>query len=195
MAMEQMDNQNTLVENLRTIKMAFPRYFRNNAFDVRDEGIAAVLALLEKGTIQCACQKFEPVKASAELQAQAKRLAEVLRQSSYVLALRNALHVYSGYQFDLFGTIHSALYYPEIKLYAYTGYLTPKTLLDLLAKPECEQVAVFTGMAKWGRRNHYLLFRRTGAWEEYTLAQNPEDPELAPETEIKESMRPCTAIK
>ncbi|MDR1131911.1 MAG: hypothetical protein LBL15_05790, partial [Oscillospiraceae bacterium] len=53
-------------------------------------------------------------------------------------------------------------YCPKLKLYVYVSYLTPKTLLGLLAQPDCEQVAVFIGLAKWGRRNHYLLFRRVG---------------------------------
>jgi hypothetical protein len=167
MGTEQIQSEFTFGESMRILKMAFPRYFQNNALNVQSGETAALLALLEKGYIQCGNRGFHPPKNSKELQAQAERLAGALRKSSYTRSLRNALHVFSGSQPDLLRTMHGALYYPELKRYIYVSYLTPKTLLSLFANPECEQVAVFTAMAKWGRKNHYLLFKRGGSWAEF----------------------------
>jgi hypothetical protein len=178
MKMEKTDNQFTLDDALRILSLAFPRYFQLNPFDERSSETAMLLALLQKGYIQCVSQRFQPAKKPEELQAQAERLAGVLRQNSYIRILRSALHVFSEYQPDLLGTMYGALYYPELKLYVYVSYLTPKTLLNLFAEPACEQVAVFTGIAKGGRKNRYMLFKRVIAWEEYDrFVQNQVCPE------------------
>jgi hypothetical protein len=167
MGTEQIQSEFTFGESMRILKMTFPRYFQNNALNVQSGETAALLALLEKGYIQCGSCGFRPPKNPKELQEQAERLAGALRKSSYIRALRNALHVFSRYQPDLLRTMHGALYYPDLKLYLYVSYLTPKTLLSLFANPDCEQMAVFTAMAKWGRKNHYLLFKRNGSWAEF----------------------------
>jgi hypothetical protein len=189
MGTEQIQGEFTFGESMRLLKMAFPRYFQNNALNVQSGETAALLALLEKGHIQCGSRGYHPAKNPEELQDKAKRIAGVLRKSSYIRALRNALHVFSGYQPDLLRTMCGALYYPELKLYVFVSYLTPKTLLSLFAEPDCEQVAVFTAMAKWGRKNHYLLFKRCGPWAEFgQLVQSFDLPFLS--TERQEALKP-----
>ncbi|MDR1131751.1 MAG: hypothetical protein LBL15_04970 [Oscillospiraceae bacterium] len=166
--MEPAYNEFTFGESVRILKMAFPRYFRSHTLNAQSGETAALLALLEKGCIKCGSIGFRPEKnPSARILAEAERLAEVLHKSSYIRAFRKVLHIFSGYWIDLLKTKNGALYYPELKLFVCVGYLTPKALLSLFAEPDCEQVAIFTAMAKWGRRNHYLLFRRGAAWEEF----------------------------
>jgi hypothetical protein len=187
--MERTDNQFTVGDALRILNLAFPRYFQLNPFDAGTGEVAVLLALLEKGYVRCDRHDFQPPQKPGELQAQAERLAGVLRQNSYIRVLRNALHVFSEYQPDLLETLYGALYYPDLKLYVHVSYLTPKTLLSLLAEPACEQVAVFTGVAKGGRKNRYMLFKRVITYKEYDrFVQNPDHPETCtlPEEEKEE---------
>jgi hypothetical protein len=57
-----------------------------------------------------------------------------------------------------------------------TDYLTPRALPDLLERPDCGQVAVFTNMAKWIGRYAYLLFKRVRAQEDPGVADIPNTP-------------------
>jgi hypothetical protein len=155
-------------EGVRILKMAFPRYFRNNPKNMHSGETMTLLEMLEKGYIQCDTCMFQPGKTSDDLQEQAERLAEILHQSSYAGVLRSALDVFSEHQPDLHRMMHGALYYPNLKLYAYVSYLTPKTLLGLMAQSDCEQVAVFTALAKWGHRKYYLLFKRCEPWTKFS---------------------------
>jgi hypothetical protein len=154
-------------ESLRILKMAFPRYFQTCTLDVQSGETAALLTMLERGFIKCGAVGFQKSKkTAADVLTEAEQLAEILHKSSYTRALRNMVHAFSEYQYDLLRTRNGALYYPELKLYACVSYLTPKVLLKLLSEPDCEQVAVFTTMAKWGYKNHYLQFRRAGSWRD-----------------------------
>jgi hypothetical protein len=158
----------TFIESVRILKKAFPRYFQNYTPDLHTGETAALLAMLEKGCILCSHHDFQPVETlPAELQSEAERIAEVLRKKTYARVLRNVLHVFSEYRPDLSRSKCGALFYPELKLYACVGYLTPKNLLRLFADPDCEQVAVLVITATWKRKSHYLLFERGGSWEEY----------------------------
>jgi hypothetical protein len=166
--MEQTYGNFTFGESMHILKMAFSRYFKNYALDVQTGETAALLTLLEKGCIKCSSHGFQLVKnLSEETESTVDQLAETLRKKSYSRILCNALHVFSEYRPDMSRVKYGALFYPELKLYICVGYLTPKVLLCLFAEPDCEQVAVFAAMAKWERKNYYLLFEHSGPWEDY----------------------------
>jgi hypothetical protein len=167
--MEQTYGDFTFGESMRILKMAFSRYYKNYALNVQSGETAALLTMLERGCIKCSSHSFQLVKNLTEgTQAEVDQMAGVLRKKSYSRILCNALHVFSEHQPDMSRVKYGALYYPDLKLYTCVGYLTPKVLLCLFAEPDCEQVAVFAAMAKWERKNHYLLFERSGPWEEYS---------------------------
>lgn len=166
--MERPYSESTVGESMRILKMAFSRYFKNYALNVQAGETGALLAMLEDGAIKCSCIGFQLIKKLPdEVQEEMEGLAEKLRKRSYSRILYNALNVFSDYRYTAGQVKYGALYYPDLKMYLCIGYLTPKILLKLLTEPDCEQVAVFAAMAKWERKNQYLVFEHGASREEF----------------------------
>jgi hypothetical protein len=169
MKMENLRECLSLGENMWILKIAFSRYFKNHDLDMQSGEMAMLLTMLEKGSIKCGSYSFSSVKTLPDkVETEVKRLAEILRKKSYVRSLRHVLHVFSEYRYDLSQLNNKVLYYSKLKLCVSIDYLSPRTLLCLLAELNCKQVAVFTRMAKWDHENHYLLFERSGSWKEFS---------------------------
>jgi hypothetical protein len=144
-------------EAIRVLRMAFAQYYGRYGFDAQSGETALLLDMLLQGCLRCVKTESPVMEDLPEKTlAEAKRMSEILRKRSYERLLRRVAYAFDGY--DPYMTRDGALYYPDLKTYVYAGYLTPKTLLDLLAQPECEQVAVFGENMKRIRRADYLLF-------------------------------------
>jgi hypothetical protein len=166
--MERLNGETTLGESMRILKIAFPQYFKNYTLNMQAVETDALMTMLKKGYIKCNSIGFSPIKnIPDEIQIEVGKLAETLRKKSYAHILRNALNVFSDYSYDSNQAKYGALYYPDLKMYLCIGYLTPKILLKLFTEPDCEQMAVFATMAKWERKNRYLLFEYGTTQEEF----------------------------
>jgi hypothetical protein len=148
-------------EAIRALRMAFARYYELHGFDAQSGETALLLDMLQRGRLRARCVESPSLKELPEkAAAEAERMSGILRKRSYERLLRRAAYAFGEYSYDPYMTRDGALYYPELKTYVYAGYLTPKTLLDLLAQPECGQVAVFGETMKRTHRDDYLLFTR-----------------------------------